>query len=62
MTQKQILNQIRKWLKVKKNSREKLAKKLGYKSKSTIANWFSRGRVPIHRFNDIKKALKGGKN
>lgn len=57
MTQKQIIRLLNDWLKQKGNTKAKLAKKLGYKTHTTINNWIKRKSIPSYRLNDILKEI-----
>ncbi len=49
--------------KLKKSSMTKsgIAKALGYKSHNAITYWFESGKMPLNKFNAVKKLLKLGK-
>ncbi len=53
-----MLKKVEKWLKRPGNTYAKLAKLMGYKSRSAIYNWLKRGRIPKEIYPKLKEVLK----
>lgn len=52
-----MLKRLRKWLREPENTYAKLAKKMGFKSRSSIYNWLYRGRIPKEHYKKLKEVF-----
>ncbi len=53
-----MIRRLKAWLKKSGNTYAKLAELLGFKSRSTVANWIARNEVPVKHRKRVKEVLK----
>ena len=57
MTNKQLIEKLKAWMKKEGNSAAVLASALGYKSSATIHMWMQRGNVAHYKREDVIKII-----